>query len=86
MKKPFGLAVIGCVMMAVTLVGCSNKPSDEQMKQLTDLKAEVSSLEKTLADTQAQKDALLKAIAEKDAQLAQCAKDKQAVQARLGAK
>jgi len=86
MKKPFALAVVGCAMMALTAVGCSSKPSDEELKQLNDLKAEVSSLEKDIAARQADKDALLKAIAEKDAQLAQCAKDKDAIQKRLNAK
>lgn len=86
MKKPFALPLIGCAMMAVALVGCSNKPSDEDLKQLNDLKAEVSSLEKSLAAQQADKDALMKAIADKDAQLVQCAQDKAAVQQRLGAK
>jgi septal ring factor EnvC (AmiA/AmiB activator) len=86
MKKAFALPIIGLAMMAATLVGCSNKPSDEELKQLEDLKAQVTSLEKEIASKAAEKDALLKAIAEKDAKLAQCTKDKDAVQAKLGAK
>ncbi len=86
MKKPFAVVAVGCAMMALTVVGCSNKPSDEELKQLNDLKAEVTSLEKDIAARQADKDALMKSIADKDAQLAQCAKDKEAVQKRLIAK
>ncbi len=86
MKKPFAVVAVGCAMMALTVVGCSNKPSDEELKQLNDLKAEVTSLEKDIAARQADKDALMKSIADKDAQLAQCAKDKEAVQKRLSAK
>jgi hypothetical protein len=86
MKKAFTLSVIGLAMMAVVLTGCSNTPSEEELKQLDDLKAQVASLEKEIAAKSAEKDALLKAIGEQDAQLALCLKDKAAVQAKLGAK
>ena len=87
MKKPFTLMIVGCAIVAGSFIGCSNKPSDEELKQLEDLKAEVTSLEKSIAARQSEKADLLKSIADKDAQLAQCAKDKAALQARLqGAK
>jgi septal ring factor EnvC (AmiA/AmiB activator) len=85
MRKPFALILIGCAMVAGSFVGCSSKPSEEELKQLNDLKAEVTSLEKGIAAQQSEKAALLKTIADKDAQLAQCAKDKEAVQQRLKA-
>ncbi len=83
MKKLSTLAVVG-MLFASTLVGCSNNPSAEELKQLEDLKAEVSSLEKQIQTRESEKQALLKAIAEKDAQLAQCTKDKEALKARTG--
>ena len=83
MKKPFAFILIGSAIVVGSFVGCSNKPSEEEMKQLNDLKAEVTSLEKGIAAQQSEKAALLKAIADKDAQLAQCAKDKDALQQRL---
>lgn len=83
MKKPFALILIGSAMVAGSFVGCSNKPSEEEMKQLNDLKAEVTSLEKGIAAQQSEKAALLKSIAEKDAQLTQCTKDKETLQQRL---
>ena len=83
MRKPFALILIGSAMVAGSFVGCSNKPSEEEMKQLNDLKAEVTSLENGISAQQSEKAALLKAIAEKDAQLTQCAKDKEALQQRL---
>jgi septal ring factor EnvC (AmiA/AmiB activator) len=83
MKKPFALIVLGSAIVAGSFVGCSNKPSEEEMKQLNDLKAEVTSLEKGIAAQQSDKAALLKSIADKDAQLTQCAKDKDALQQRL---
>jgi len=55
------------------------------MKQLNDLKAEVTSLEKGIATQESEKAALLKTIADKDAQLTQCAKDKEALNSVLKA-
>lgn len=83
MKKPIALTLIGCAMMAMVLTGCSSKPSDQELRQLEDLKAEVSSLEKQISAAQSEKAALQKSIADKDAQLAQCMKDKDAMQQRL---
>ncbi len=82
MKKPLALTFIGCALMGMLLTGCSSKPSDQELKQLEDLKAEVSSLEKQISAAESEKAALQKAIADKDAQLAQCMKDKSAFQAR----
>lgn len=83
MRKPFARIAIGCAMLAASFIGCSNKPSDEELKQLNELKAEVTSLEKGIADRESDKVALLKSIADKDAQLVQCSKDKEALQAKL---
>ena len=83
MKKPFALIIIGCAMVIGSFVGCSSKASNDEMQQLNDLKAAVTSLEKGIAARESEKAALLKSNAEKDAQLAQCAKDKEALQQRL---
>ncbi|HEY6953575.1 MAG TPA: hypothetical protein VI758_14300 [Bacteroidota bacterium] len=86
MKKPIAFTLIGCAMMAMVLTSCSSKPSDQELKQLEDLKAEVTSLQNQISAAESQKAALQKSIADKDAQLAQCMKDKDAVQQRLKAK
>ncbi len=83
MKKPLAITLIGCAMMAMVLTSCSSKPSDQELKQLEDLKAEVSSLQNQISAAQSDKAALQKSIADKDAQLAQCQKDKDAVQQRM---
>ncbi len=83
MRKQMNLIVIGSAMIAGSFIGCSNKPSEAEMKQLNDLKAEVSSLEKAISARESEKAALLKAIAEKDAQLAICLKDKEALQQHI---
>jgi septal ring factor EnvC (AmiA/AmiB activator) len=78
------------VVLALFLAGglvlssCSNTPSDEEMKQLNDLKAEVSSLEKQVAEKQREKAALEKQVAEKNGKLQQCQSDQEAVKKGLG--
>ena len=63
--------------------GCASKPSAAELKQLEDLKAEVSSLQREIAAKESEKAALMQAIADKAAQLAQCEKEKALVQERL---
>jgi septal ring factor EnvC (AmiA/AmiB activator) len=67
------------VAVAMMMASCSSSPSEEQMKQLNDLKAEVSSLEKQITDLRSNKAALEKLIAEKNGKLQQCQADQEAV-------
>jgi outer membrane murein-binding lipoprotein Lpp len=83
MKKSLGMTLAALVLSGMFLTGCSSKPSEDEMKQLESLKAEVTSLEQKVSDLESQKAALQKAIAEKDAQLKKCADDKAAVQKNL---
>ena len=83
MKKPFALILVGCAMVAGSFIGCSSKPSEDELKQLNDLKAQVTSLQKEIAARESEKAALMKSISDREAQLAQCAKDKDALQQRL---
>jgi len=78
MKKLVSLALVG-LFSAALMTGCGNAPSDEELKQLQDLKAEVASLENEIANRESEKQALLKSIGDKEAQLAQCMKDKEAL-------
>ena len=68
---------------SVVLVGCSSSPDDAQMKQLNDLKEEVSALQKDVAAKEDQKGALDKQIAEKNAKLKKCNDDQAIVKQRL---
>jgi septal ring factor EnvC (AmiA/AmiB activator) len=68
---------------SVVLVGCSSSPDDAQMKQLNDLKEEVSALQKDVATKEDQKSALDKQIAEKNAKLKKCNDDQVIVKQRL---
>jgi septal ring factor EnvC (AmiA/AmiB activator) len=82
--------IIKSILVASLLTGglilssCSNSPSDEELKQLSDLKAEVSSLESQVVDKTKEKAALQKQIDEKNAKLQQCQSDQEAVKKGLG--
>jgi chromosome segregation ATPase len=64
--------------------GCSSSPSEEEMRQLDDLKAQASSLEKQVADKTREKAAIEKQLAEKNGKLQQCQSDQEAVKKALG--
>jgi len=82
MKKSMTL-MLGALMMGGLLVsGCSSGPSDAELKQLEELKAEVTSLERQVQDLESQKSSLQQSIADKDAQLKKCIDDKAVVQQR----
>ncbi len=83
MKKSIGMTLATIGLAGMLISGCSNAPTDEELQQLEQLKAEVASLEKEVAAKEAEKAALEKAVAELDAKLAKCAEEKAAVQQRL---
>ncbi len=65
-------------------MGCSSSPSAEELKQLDELKKEVSSLEKKIADSKGEKASLEKQVAEKNGRLQQCQSDQEVVKKGLG--
>ena len=83
-KKPLILALIASGVMMLS--SCSSSPSEEQMKQLNDLRQEVSSLEKQVNDKSREKAAMEKQIAEKNGKVQQCQSDQDAVKKAMGAK
>jgi len=83
MKKSYAGLFVAGALLATLATGCTSKPSAVELKQLEDLKAEVSSLQREISAKESEKASLLKAIADKEAQLAQCEKDKALVQERL---
>ena len=68
---------------SVLLAGCTRHASDEEMRQLDDLKAEVSSLERQASQTQATKSSLEREVAEKNDKLKWCAGEKEVVAKRV---
>lgn len=83
MKKSIGLTLATIGLAGMLISGCKNTPTEEELQQLEQLKAEIAALEKEVASKEAEKSALEKAVAELDAKLAKCAEEKAAIQQRL---
>lgn len=77
-------AIALCFCCALVLSSCSSSPSDEELKQLSDLKAQVASLEGQVATMQRDNASLGKQIADKNSKLQQCQSDQEAVKKGLG--
>lgn len=83
MKKH--ILTYGFILVAASLIvaGCGpSKPTDEELKQLSDLQAEVASLEKRATDLREEIKKVEQSIAEKDAQIAETKKNLEAVNAQ----
>ncbi len=78
------LLFAGLLIGGVMMVGCSSSPSDEELKKLDELKANVEQLKTTVQNKQGEKANLEKQIAEKNGKLQQCQSDQEAVKKGLG--
>lgn len=70
--------------VALVLMSCSSSPSAEELKALSDLKAEVASMEKGTADKQKELANYERQLAEQNGKLQQCQADQDAVKKALG--
>ena len=68
----------------ITFWGCSSSPSDQELRQLNELKANVARLDGEVKKKQEEKATLDKQIAEKSARLKQCQSDQDAVKKAVG--
>lgn len=71
--------ILTALSFSIALVGCSSSPTEDEMRQLNDLKAEVTSLEQQISAKEKEKADLEKQVAEKNGRLQQCKTDKDAV-------
>lgn len=78
------LTGIGILSVALVVMSCSSSPSAEELKALSDLKAEVTSMEKQVTDRQRELANLEKQLAEENGKLQQCQSDQEAVKKALG--
>jgi outer membrane murein-binding lipoprotein Lpp len=79
-----GVLMISILCGGILVAGCSSAPSEEEMRQLNELKAEVASLERRIADMKKEKDNIDRMMAEKNAKLKQCQDDQEAVKKAMG--
>jgi septal ring factor EnvC (AmiA/AmiB activator) len=88
MKKSHtkNLSLGGAFLLAgsLMLAACSSSPSEDELRQLSQLKDELASLQSQVSQIEQQKAALEKMIAEKNAKLKDCADDQATVRQRLG--
>jgi septal ring factor EnvC (AmiA/AmiB activator) len=76
--------LLAALMMtgSVIITGCSSGPSEEQMQQLNDLKAEVESLNSQVSSKNDEKSSLQRQIADKDSKIKGYMNDMDAVKKR----
>lgn len=75
---------VGVLIGGMMMVGCSSSPSEEELKRLEDLKAQVARLNDEVKQKQGDLANLEKQIAEKNGKLKQCQDDQDAVKKGLG--
>jgi septal ring factor EnvC (AmiA/AmiB activator) len=74
-----------CLLAGSLMLGaCSSSPSEDELRQLNQLRDEVASLQRQVSQIQQQKSALEKEIADKNMKLKDCADDQATVRQRLG--
>ncbi len=79
------MSFLGTFLLAssLVLVGCSSSPSEEELRQLNELKDQAASLQRDVTSKQAQKSALEKEVADKNAKIKKCNDDQLVVKQRL---
>ncbi|MER3523642.1 MAG: hypothetical protein C4326_06115 [Ignavibacteria bacterium] len=83
-RRQVYVGLLSCVIASsFLLAACSTSPSEEQLRQLEQLKQEHAALEREVAQKEETRSALEREVAEKNAKLKKCNDDKQIVQARL---
>jgi outer membrane murein-binding lipoprotein Lpp len=83
LKTSTTLILGGLLTASVMLSGCTSRASEDEMKQLNDIKAEIISLTKDISQKERDKAALGREVEEKDGKLQQCTKDKELIKSRL---
>ena len=82
--RPLLVAAIVCGGFALS--GCSSSPSDEELRQLGELKKQADQLEGEVKTKKDDLAALQKQIADRNAALQQCQSDQEAVKKAMGGK
>lgn len=65
------------------MIGCSSKPTQDELSQLDNVRSEISSLQHRKSILEQEKATFTQSIAAKEAQLTQCQNDKTAVKEKL---
>jgi septal ring factor EnvC (AmiA/AmiB activator) len=75
--------VVTLLLSGALLAGCSSSPSEEELRQLQEMKDQATALQRELTSLEQQKSGLDKDIADKNAKLKKCGDDQVVVKQRL---
>lgn len=82
-KKRITLILAVGLMSTVGFIGCSSKPTQDELSQLNNVRSEISSLEQRKSSLEQERATLTQSIAAKESQLKTCQNDKAAVKEKL---
>jgi len=86
LKGRLSVLIALCAVAFIFVAGCSSSPSEEELRQLQDLQAQVRRLEDQISSRQSDNATLEKQNAEKNGRLQQCQSDQDAVKKAMGGK
>jgi septal ring factor EnvC (AmiA/AmiB activator) len=67
----------------IGFIGCSSKPTQDELSQLANVRSEITSLEQRKSSLEQERATLTQSIAAKESQLKTCQNDKAAVKEKL---
>jgi septal ring factor EnvC (AmiA/AmiB activator) len=74
---------LGILALGAILTGCTPKATEEQLKQIADLRHEIASLDNTIKQKQDEKARLASEVASRESEAKKCADDRAFVQDKL---
>lgn len=77
-------SIVSIFLAALFVVGCTSRPSEDEMRRLNELKSQVAGLERQVSDKQREKTALERELADKNAKLKDCQADQAAARESQG--
>ena len=84
MTKRSIFLVVSIFAGAMFFAGCSNNATDEEMRQLANMRSEISSLQNQISEKQREKCDLQRQISDRDEKLRQCQADQDEAKKALG--
>jgi hypothetical protein len=82
-KKKITIILALGLLSAVGMIGCSTKPTQDELTQLDNVRFEISSLKQRKSALEQEQTTLTQSIAIKEEQLKTCQNDKTAVKEKL---
>ena len=84
MSKKTVLVAVTIFAGALVFAGCASNATDEELRQLSSLRSEISALESQISQKQGEKSDLTRQLADRDDKLKQCQSDQDEIKRALG--